>query len=202
MFIKDFGSFLNEAEGYNGKGIFTVATLSQKNLFVCEISGQLSDGQWENAKPYDHWQPWSNSDVKVGSRVGRDFPVKKDGYNLGSLLQYVGDRMLAVGAAGASGWDLGESSWSPEHSTVENFFAASSPADLERKILSGDFEQHFQNFLEKNKSGYSNKYVPVAEKNKKKLEETWNTINSGRYGIRQLTRDLTDISKAMKIKTS
>ena len=37
MFIKDFGSFLNEAEGYNGKGIFTVATLSQKNLFVCEI---------------------------------------------------------------------------------------------------------------------------------------------------------------------
>ena len=132
--------------------------------------------------------------------MGRDFPVKKDGYNLGSLLQYVGDRMLAVGAAGSIGWDLGQDSWTPEHSTVENFFAANSPADLERKILSGDFEQHFQNFLEKNKSGYSSKYVPVAEKNKKKLEDTWNAIKSGRYGIKQLQRDLTDISKAMKIK--
>jgi hypothetical protein len=198
MFIKDFDSFLNEAEGYNGKGIFTVATLSQKNLFVCEISGQLSDGAWENTKPYDHWTPWAGSEVKVGSRIGRDFPVKKDGYGLGTLLPYVGDRMLAFGAAGSIGWDLSGSN--DDQYAVEYFFAASSPADLERKVLTGDFEKHFQDFIEKHKSGYSSKYVPVAEKNKKKLEETWNAIRSGRYGIKQLQRDLTDISKAMKIK--
>ena len=198
-FIKDFSSFLNEAEGYNGKGIFTVATLSQKNLFVCEISGQLSDGAWENTKPYDHWEPWSNSEVKVGSNVGRDFPVKKDGYNLGSLVQYVGDRMLAYGAAGSIGWDL--THYGPEEGAVRTFFSANSVAFLERMIITEDFEQHFQKFMEEgSKNSYMKKYTEAGEKNKKKLEETWNAIRSGRYGIKQLQRDLTDISKAMKIK--
>jgi hypothetical protein len=197
MFIKDFDSFLNEAEGFNGEGIFTVATLSQKNLFDCEISGQLSDGAWENTKPYDHWEPWGKSTIKVGTSVGRDFPVKKDGYNLGSLLQYVGDRMLSFGAAGSTGWDLTNSS--DDQYAVEYFFAANSPADLERKVLSGDFDQHFKEFTEKNLSNsYMSKYVKIAEKNKKHLHDTWDAIKS-RYGIRQLSKDLTEISKAMKI---
>lgn len=197
MFIlEDFQSFINEAEGYNGEGIFTVATLSQKNLFDCEISGQISDGAWENAQPHDHWKPWT-SEVKVGSRVGRDFPVKKDGYGLTSLIQYVGDRMLAFGAAGAAGWDLDTSD---DEYTVEHFFSANSIADLERMCITETFDQHFDKFVEKNqKDSYWKKYVDHAVKNRKKLEEVWNVIKSGRYGIRQLKTDLTEISKAMKI---
>jgi len=197
MFLKDFQSFLYEAEGYNGKGTFTVASLSQKNLFSCEITGQLSDGAWENTKPYDHWEPWGNADVKVGSNVGRTFPVKKDGYNLGSLLDYVGDRMLGLGAAGAAGWDLTDYN---DQSAVEYFFSEGSLAATERMCITEDFEQHFEKFLEKYNTGWSKKYAEAGQKNKKKLEDTWNTIRSGRYGIRQLKNDLTAISKAMKIK--
>lgn len=197
MFIlEDYQSFISEAEGYNGKGIFTVATLSQKNLFDCEIAGQLSDGAWENAKPYDHWEPWGRSEVRVGTPVGRDFPVKKDGYGLGTLLQYVGDRMLAFGAAGSIGWDLAKSN--DEQYLVEYFFSASSPADLERKILTGDFEQHFADFKGKNTSGYMSKYASIADKHKKQLHDTWDAIKN-RYGIRHLNKDLSEISKAMKI---
>ena len=198
MFLKDFQSFLYEAEGYNGKGTFTVASLSQKNLFDCEILGQLSDGAWENTKPYDHWTAWGNSDVKVGSRIGRDFPVKKDGYNLGSLLDYVGDRMLGLGAAGSVGWDL--TNYSDEASAVEYFFSAGSLAATERMCITEDFNQHFDKFAERYGKDWSKKYVEAAQKNRKKLEETWNAIRSGRYGIRQLKSDLTAISKAMKIR--
>lgn len=200
LILQDFQSFINEAEGYNGKGIFTVATLSQKNLFDCEISGQLSDGAWENTKPYDHWEPWGRSEIKVGSNVGRDFPVKKDSYGLGTLIQYVGERMLAYGAAGASGWDL--SAQAEDQGAVEYFFGAKSIADLERMCITEDFNQHFNSFVEKYTSEhtYLKKYVSVVQKNKKKLEDTWNTIRSGRYGIRQLKNDLNEISKAMKIK--
>jgi len=194
--IKDFQSFLYEAEGYNGRGTFTVASLSQKNLFSAEITGQLSDGAWENTKPYDHWTPWAGSEVKVGSRIGRDFPVKKDGYNLGSLLDYVGDRMLGLGAAGSVGWDLNSGD---EQGAIEYFFSAGSLAATERMCITEDFERHFEKFLEKYSSGYLKKYADAAQKNKKKLEETWDAIRSGRYGIRQLKNDLTSISKAMKI---
>jgi hypothetical protein len=196
--ILDFQSFLYEAEGYNGKGIFTVASLSQKNLFSCEISGQLSDGAWENTKPYDHWKPWASSEIKVGSNVGRDFPVKKDGYNLSTLLDYVGDRMLAFGAAGSIGWDISDGS--DDQGAVEYFFSANSLAAVERMCITEDFEQHFQKFLtSRYAEGYFKKYADAAQKNKKKLEETWNAIKSGRYGIRQLKNDLTQLSKAMKI---
>jgi hypothetical protein len=44
-----------------------------------------------------------------------------------------------------------------------------------------------------------NPIVFLKGKNKKKLEEMWNAIRSGRYGMKQLQRDLTEISKAMKI---
>lgn len=199
MFLKDFQSFLYEAEGYNSKGTFTVASLSQKNLFACEIVGQLSDGAWENTKPYDHWEPWADADVKVGSNIGRTFSVKKDGYNLGSLLDYVGDRMLGLGAAGMAGWDLAH--WSDEQYTVEYFFSAGSLAATERMCITEDFNQHFDKFAEKyGKDSWGKKYVDAAQKNKKKLEDTWNAIRSGRYGIRQLKSDLTTISKAMKIR--
>jgi hypothetical protein len=195
--IEDFQSFINEAEGYNGEGIFTVATLSQRNLFDCEISGQISDGAWENTKPYDHWKPWT-SEVKVGSNIGRDFPVKKDGYNLTSLIQYVGARMLAFGATGAAGWDI--ANYTDEQYTIENFFSANSIADLERMCITETFEQHFEKFIEKNqKDSYWKKYADQAQKNKKRLEDVWNVIKSGRYGIRQLKTDLNEISKAMKI---
>ena len=77
-------------------GVLTVRNQAQKILFDEEMSGQISDGMWENTRPYDHWEPWCAAEVVVGENVGRNFYAKKDNYNLNNkeLLDIVGDRML------------------------------------------------------------------------------------------------------------
>ena len=63
-----------------------------------ELDGQISDGYWENARPYNHWRVWCRATVIVDPvNVGRNFYAEKDNYNFNSseLLEWVGDRMLA-----------------------------------------------------------------------------------------------------------
>ena len=69
-----------------------------KLLFVNELCGQISDGMWENTRPFNHWEDWSDCEVVVGDNVGRDFHAVKDNYNLNSklLLECVGDRMIGM----------------------------------------------------------------------------------------------------------
>jgi hypothetical protein len=77
--------------------VLRVRTKAQKIMFDDEMSGQISDGQWENTSPDDHWLPWSDATVIVDpSNVGRNFQCPKDNYALNSsdLLSIVGDRML------------------------------------------------------------------------------------------------------------
>jgi hypothetical protein len=75
-----------------------VRNVQQKILWDEELSGQISDGMWENASPWDHWQPWCDADVVVApdGNVGRTFWARKDSYLFTSqeLLSIVGDRML------------------------------------------------------------------------------------------------------------
>jgi hypothetical protein len=79
------------------KGILRFRTLEQATLFEMEISGQLSDGHWENHEPHQHWQPWCDAKIEVGPNVGRDFNVYEGGddYDLtdSSLMGVVGYRM-------------------------------------------------------------------------------------------------------------
>jgi hypothetical protein len=69
-----------------------------KAIFDYEIRGQLSDGAWENATPYNHWRFWSDIDTKVSPKGLWSFefnpsvdyaykrPVKKTAYNLLTLV--------------------------------------------------------------------------------------------------------------------
>jgi len=75
-----------------------VANRVQKALVEMELMGQISDGYWENARPYDHWKIWSKVDVEVaadGETIGRNFWPHRDNYNFtaADLLEVVGDRM-------------------------------------------------------------------------------------------------------------
>jgi hypothetical protein len=79
-----------------------MTTLNVRNeaqkVLMEELDGQISDGMWENARPYDHWKVWCEARVVVDpTNVGRDFWAMKDNYNLTSrlLLEVVGDRMIA-----------------------------------------------------------------------------------------------------------
>jgi len=80
------------------KNIIQLPTVSQRALWQHEICGQLSDGMWENSKPYDHWKFWCDLEVVSGPPlVVSNARCRKTGYNLTSLLEYVGDRMVKLG---------------------------------------------------------------------------------------------------------
>ena len=86
-----------------------VRNIEQQALFL-ELDGQLSDGFWENAKPYDHYKPWCEAKVVVDpTNVGRNFWAQKKNYNFSAkaLLDVVGLRMLAtVRIARAFGYEV------------------------------------------------------------------------------------------------
>jgi hypothetical protein len=75
--------------------VLRVRTQAQKWL-MGELSGQISDGMWENSPPQNHWQVWSDAKVVVDPRnAGRNFHAAKSNYQLNSkeLLSVVGDEM-------------------------------------------------------------------------------------------------------------
>ena len=80
--------------------VLHVANMEQKIIFFCEMQGQLSDGNWENTRPHDHWKIWCNldwNDIKVDPYdVGRNFYPIKDNYNFANkqLLDIVGERII------------------------------------------------------------------------------------------------------------
>ena len=100
----------------NEKTLFYVGSEVQKGLFLHEIQGQISDGQWENSRPNDHWQFWCSFDASSiivdEKKLGRSYDAiinnykrkyasdycrcLKDKYNLldKELLECIGDRML------------------------------------------------------------------------------------------------------------
>lgn len=96
--------------------ILVFRTNVQAILWQKEIEGQLSDGQWENTKPNDHWEYWTwvrvlslEKSVTHHKHIGRSFHVRKDDYALGSkdLLDCIGGRMVAYARLALAGYDLG-----------------------------------------------------------------------------------------------
>jgi hypothetical protein len=82
-------------------GHLVVRNEAQRVLFEEELKGQISDGMWENTRPFDHWKAWSDAKVSVAEPghehlIGRNFFAMKDNYNFASkaLLDVVGDRMI------------------------------------------------------------------------------------------------------------
>lgn len=83
----------------NPNNRLTVANNNQKIIFLCEMQGQISDGNWENSRPMNHWVDWCNLDEKtvlVGESIGRNFRTQKTAYafNNKELLDIVGQRII------------------------------------------------------------------------------------------------------------
>lgn len=76
---------------------FYLRTYDQKVLFDCEIKGQISDGNWENARPSDHWIPWCDCVTYVDAdKQGTNFWAQRTKYNLldKGLLEIIAGRMI------------------------------------------------------------------------------------------------------------
>jgi hypothetical protein len=144
-FILNWTSFIKESKTY--KGFINFRTPIQKTLWDHMILGQLSDGMWENTKPYDHWKFWHELESKVGKpAVGfeKTYPCKVD-YNLSSsaLLDAVGDEMIALGKGTKAGFN---------HDQLHNIDKLQSIKTIEdynrKTTLHQQFSSHdIQNYL-------------------------------------------------------
>jgi hypothetical protein len=184
----------------------TVNNLSQANLYNAEISGQLSDGAWENARPADHWQVWSGINVKIGSPIGYSgiYPRRTKYALANQLLPYVGARMLVYGAAGLAKLDLNQNTSADLNYALENFFEVFNTTTAQQLVAvakTKTYEEFMQAFTEKaERSNYFKKYIQIIEKNNSKVKLTYEMIAGGQYNVNTLKNDLKDISLAMQTK--
>jgi len=97
----DVGGAKNVVDTSSGKGYIFLPTWSALALWDHEITGQLSDGAWENSTPHNHWEFWSDLESKHGApEVKGGGYARRTGYNLNVLIEYVGERMLNLGRFG------------------------------------------------------------------------------------------------------
>ena len=89
-------------------GTMTFPSPSAVALWTNELSGQLSDGMWENTRPLDHWKFWCRLYVNVGPAklvTENRHACRKTSYNFNALIELLGDRMLACGRLAKAGCD-------------------------------------------------------------------------------------------------
>lgn len=78
------------------------ANAAQAILFECELKGQISDGHWENSRPYDHYKIMCDAKITHafhgetdGAVIGKNFrPMRKYNFNDRFLIDCVGQRMI------------------------------------------------------------------------------------------------------------
>lgn len=70
------------------------ATRQARDLWEHEISGQISDGAWENDRNTEEW--WRNTEVVVDGKVGHDWWERRNSYGISRLKQWIGDRMVDI----------------------------------------------------------------------------------------------------------
>jgi hypothetical protein len=161
--------------------------IEQVALFKMELSGQISDGHWENSRPHDHWQVWCRAKVVVapkGTAPGRNFWAKRDRYGLTSsmLLSIVGGRMLG-------------------QVRLAQQFGLAGAEELESCLGCGEEGAFTPTFDDPAKyAADGNEYwaekVWRLKKFDLKVAETH--ALHGNYGKRELLKDLREIAEAMR----
>lgn len=90
------------------QGTMGLSSITAVALWECEIQGQLSDGMWENTRPFDHWKFWCHTDAVLAFAdrmilMPEGVHCMKNSYNLNGLREYVEPRMLAIGRMARAG---------------------------------------------------------------------------------------------------
>jgi len=98
LFSKNINEYYNRYDKL--KGTIYFRNLTQKILWDNEMSGQISDGHWENSSG-NSWVFWTslNTDIDANNpRVDANMAPERTNFNLSSkdLLDNVGDRMIAM----------------------------------------------------------------------------------------------------------
>lgn len=158
----------------NYKGQIFLPSPSALAVWEHEITGQMSDGAWENAEPSEHWVFWSDMTPTLGSpKVVADGYPEKDSYNLTGLIEYVGDRMVAYGKMAKAGG---------KGKAIE---AADS------------MPKTYEEFMEKKEAG-DYKYAWEKEEMAAVTPEVAKKFYEVKYDESDLRRDLASIKQAIK----
>jgi len=169
-----------------GDKVIYVKTDIQKALLIGELLGQISDGKWENSKPFGHWKEWSRADIKVGDQGTKNMYPQKTNYNFhdAELLSIVGNRMIGMVRLIKKYPKIGkdDSSINAANSLAEYLYGDST---LPTKML--DYMEKYMDLI-KSKSGASD-------------EEILKTINDkSLYSSSDLKKDLVEIKKSFTTK--
>ena len=170
----------------------------QKALWEVELAGQISDGKWENTKPFNHWIFWGNVQTVVDGKLGVEINgigPEKSNYNFNSreLLEIVGDRMVAFANAATKGYTTQE--------------IAAINILLEDAAEANDFEGFLSTFNRwmKNDHAQDNmkKHLPkMFNEFKKNPEEVakqiYEVATEGPYDMKKLKKELKKMKEALK----
>jgi adenosine deaminase len=169
----------------------------QKALYERELEGQFSDGLWENSRTQD-WKTWTSVDVIVDGELYTTVPEYKKHYNCANkeLVDYVGGRMVSIAR-----WakHFGE-----EGIRFSEYFYCGKD-DLDKKVTEDDWKHIVEQFEEYAKDS-SNDYWENVVKEAKAIEEKFGVdkiveaMNDESYGLKELRKDLREITTAMKVR--
>ncbi len=155
---------------------------SQLALWHNELTGQISDGMWENSRPFDHWGFWLDVRTALGDphlEVKGRGPTKSN-YNFSALIPIIGDRMVKIGRMGKANPAIDPSSGL----TAQEFSGAEyMPETLE------EFNSRSKN---KNFSAYEQKALSSV------TPEMAEKYYSTKYDMKDLKADLKSIQTALK----
>ncbi len=144
------------------------------NLYQGELSGQISDGLWENRN------------VRY--------------YDFTELIPYVGNRMLFLGAAQKVGLNIQDDPWIENIGWI---FFSKNIEEVEAVvnfIRNNDLDTVLNNFLQKQEQRERDREYWINEaremiNNKNKMRRIWDYIGSGNYNENSLITDLRNFSE-------
>jgi hypothetical protein len=176
-----------------------VANMAQKIIFHCEMSGQISDGHWENSSPNNHhifWGDfkWDDIRISMNSQVGVKGYVsfrQKRNYNFSNkeLTEIVGIRIRFKVAL----WMRFPEVFRPI--LEENHWAVPDALSLgpDSKIDFGDGKE-----IDRLIVWYTEKVGPIARKSMEyMLSDTWLNLDRT-YSLEDYLNDCKGLQRAMK----
>ena len=162
-------------------GTIAFASDVQATLWDACITGQLSDGYWENSRPHDHWHFWCGLQLVTGSPGVVAAPYErclKNNYNLKAIKEFVLDDLLKTGRMA---------------------IAANSVLTYELGCAARYMPPTLEEFLtKKEKGGFAWQYEYVAKYMESVSVDLARAYYAAKYTVRDLNKDLTAIKEVMK----